>query len=322
MIKEYLKKINWFQLLVYISLIFLALYFFNKDDIGFPKIKNWYYFFLSLFFLLGGFVFNVGIWHKLLLIETKADIKLKSSFSSIGLSIFAKYIPGKVFIILGRALYIAKKYRLSKSSLSVISLNTQVVMIFSGLILSLPIFLFIVGNQILIFSYVAVLLVLGLWLFNYRVNRLVNLIIYRLIGKKVNFTSLSYNKLFKISPFLVGSWLSWAFGFYLLVLSILDQPFNLIASLVFILSATYGIVAIFAPGGLGVREAIMVFCLSTFSIGKVAAIEIAAASRIWFLIGEVLIFFIGLILEKFANKPGITLKKDASIHLLYENNSK
>jgi uncharacterized membrane protein YbhN (UPF0104 family) len=64
----------------------------------------------------------------------------------------------------------------------------------------------------------------------------------------------------------------------------------------------YGILAIFLPGGIGVREGIMTAYLSALGIELELAITIATLSRLWFITGEVFIFLMALILKKTNNQ--------------------
>ncbi len=72
--------------------------------------------------------------------------------------------------------------------------------------------------------------------------------------------------------------------------------------LVFPLSGTLGILAGFAPGGIGVREGLMVSCLVLAGFEITEAATISIASRLWFLIGESFIFAIGLIADRLLRK--------------------
>jgi uncharacterized membrane protein YbhN (UPF0104 family) len=70
-------------------------------------------------------------------------------------------------------------------------------------------------------------------------------------------------------------------------------------SSVFVLSAVIGIVAIIAPGGLGVREGIMITILISLGFKNNEVISLSAFSRVWFLIGEVLTFMFCLAVNRF-----------------------
>jgi uncharacterized protein (TIRG00374 family) len=94
-------------------------------------------------------------------------------------------------------------------------------------------------------------------------------------------------------PWFFGSWLFWGIGFYVLTASLSHHAVPLSIIFCFPLAGTLGILFLLAPGGIGIREGIMVGYLSQFNIQLADAITIAAASRLWFLIGEIFIFAAG-----------------------------
>jgi len=88
---------------------------------------------------------------------------------------------------------------------------------------------------------------------------------------------------------LVLPWIAYGVAFWLFGLSLLGDaaPGILPAAAVFIGSYVAGIIAVFAPGGLGVREAAMVILLSPIA-GPAPALLLAIASRLWLVALEIL----------------------------------
>ncbi|MEX0928342.1 MAG: hypothetical protein WD266_08950 [Balneolales bacterium] len=96
----------------------------------------------------------------------------------------------------------------------------------------------------------------------------------------------------------------WSAGFYFLILSLTDSPVSPTAGLSFALATNIGIIAIFAPGGLGVREAVIVGYLNYIGLSLAEATTISIASRLWFLAGEVFLFVTGFLCHEFRkDKP-------------------
>jgi uncharacterized membrane protein YbhN (UPF0104 family) len=56
-------------------------------------------------------------------------------------------------------------------------------------------------------------------------------------------------------------------------------------------------VSLVVPGGIGVREGAITAYLTLFDIGLADALTVSIASRLWYLVGEVLIFVAGNIVE-------------------------
>lgn len=88
---------------------------------------------------------------------------------------------------------------------------------------------------------------------------------------------------------LVLPWLAYGVAFWLFGRALLGEaaPALLPATAVFIGSYVAGIIAVFAPGGLGVREAAMVALLSPIT-GAAPALMLAVASRLWLVALEIL----------------------------------
>jgi uncharacterized membrane protein YbhN (UPF0104 family) len=69
--------------------------------------------------------------------------------------------------------------------------------------------------------------------------------------------------------------------------------------LTFPLAATLGILAIIAPGGIGVREGVLfLFLNSSGALTVEEATTISVFSRVWFLVGESFLFLIALLMSK------------------------
>jgi uncharacterized membrane protein YbhN (UPF0104 family) len=83
-------------------------------------------------------------------------------------------------------------------------------------------------------------------------------------------------------------------GFYLLLFAFgIPGPFK--ASFVFPVSAVYGVLAIIFPGGIGVREGIMVSLLTMMGCNPLTATTFSVVSRLWFITGELFIFSLAFI---------------------------
>jgi len=82
-----------------------------------------------------------------------------------------------------------------------------------------------------------------------------------------------------------------------------EKSFNFAQALITLyISGIIGQLALIAPGGIGVREAAIVFVLSTFGINENIAITIAAISRVVLLISEVLNVLLAYLYFKMAYK--------------------
>ena len=78
------------------------------DYLIIPRIVNLWSLLLSFLFLFAGFVLMCENWRIVLKHDGIVELTKKESIVSNGLSIFTKYIPGKVLTIFSRALYVQK----------------------------------------------------------------------------------------------------------------------------------------------------------------------------------------------------------------------
>lgn len=101
---------------------------------------------------------------------------------------------------------------------------------------------------------------------------------------------------FKLSLFNLILWISWTLAFYFFGRSIEDS-FSLNLAFVFPISVVYGVLAIFMPGGIGVREGIITAYLVMSGVELELAATISVLSRIWFVLGEIFIFLLALVLN-------------------------
>jgi uncharacterized membrane protein YbhN (UPF0104 family) len=86
----------------------------------------------------------------------------------------------------------------------------------------------------------------------------------------------------------VTSWVGYGAAFWLLARALTPEAGLTLAAAVGVFAGGYlvGLVALFAPGGLGVREAVLVALLAPL-VGTSAAVVLAVASRLLLTITEV-----------------------------------
>jgi len=267
---RFLKK-NWFNYLVILSFVFLAVSLYRAE-------------------------------YLVILATNNIFISYADAIRSVGLAIFTKYIPGKVLLILGKAEYIANAYQQERKVTSAISLQTQLITLWVGYTLGCIGLYMLGGFSTYKWSYLAVLLwlILSLLVFLPLVKVTTEKMIAWLFKKKINIPTLSFRQVFASLPAFIGNWLAWSLSFYFLC-DALSEAGNipLVTGLAFSLAGTIGIMAIIAPGGLGVREATLTFYLSLVGLNLVEATTIGIASRLWFLIGEFFIFLLAFLLQRF-----------------------
>ena len=243
--------------------------------------------FISFLFLFAGLICQMLTWHVMLKLRYK-QVTVKQSFASAGVTVFTKYIPGKILSVLSRSKIISNHHSLNFVTVSGISLQTQLIILFTGLLLG---FLSLQSN---ISSYVliSIAILLVILFLNSKYMTQLSEFISRRTGRQIELVNLKPVEIVGALPVFIIYWLLLCCGFYYFVLAFL--PFSFAGSFSFALAATSGILAIFSPGGLVVREGILFVYLQWFGIDAESAITISIMSRLWFMLGEAFIFLVGL----------------------------
>jgi len=293
---------KYFKYFIYISIIFLVIALYKADYLKMPEIHSIFFVILSVVLLSVGFVFEALTWQKTLIaMDYKAT--LKDSIVSIGLSIFGKYIPGKIWLIAGRSAYIAKQENHSEKELLSVSVITQLLSLWVGLLFGM--FGLLLIKDIMIYGTIALVfwLALTLVIFSKYPHKIFVSVLNKIFkNKNIKLPFINFKQIIKVLPWYFIRWTFFSVAFYFLVAGLTEniQPIHIAFG--YALAGTLGLAVIFVPGGLGVREGILTafFKLCKFPIELATTISIA--SRLWFLTGEVFIFVLALIFKGISKK--------------------
>lgn len=291
-------KKEWSTYIIYISLTYLVYYLLNSGILFFPEINNLYYLILSLLFLLIGFYFDMFSWKYILRINS-IYVNNKNIVISNGSAILGKYIPGKIWTVMGRAKIISDDCKISLFITSAISFEAQILILWTGLVISM-FGAMIVGLDIYyLILILSTLIIFSLIIFTDKYKILFEKYTFIIFKKNIIFKKAKYN--YKTLLIFFIPWVSWSIGFYLLSSSIITKGL-LNTEVLFALpfSVTFGILAIFSPGGIGIREGIITIFLTTCGMSISEATTISVFSRLWFLFGELVMFFIAYFTKIFS----------------------
>ncbi len=251
--------------------------------------------FLTLFWL-------VKIWQRMLR-HTGSSVPYFKLFKVWFYANLGKYLPGKVWQFLGMIYMLEKEGVPRRSSFST-GVMAQSFSVISGMFISV-IFLgadlyhrFFSRKPALMTGLVILSLgTLMLLCYPKVLERILNLglgiikkekITLDIKGKDVIIYLLSYSL----------SWLLFGLAFLIFVKSMTQADFKMYLTLTgaYAFSLNIGFLAIFTPGGIGVREGVLVFLLSSFFPLPVSTL-ISLLSRLWMTVGEVVCFVIALPLK-------------------------
>lgn len=289
---------KYFNLIIYLSFIFLLVFLIRQDYVR-PRFNEPLFLIASLIFLFGGFFLSTLSWQQALRVHG-VRIALKTAVISHGQAIFSKYIPGKIWVILGRAGYISGD-RKSMGLNSFISLKEQMVYVWDGLVIStIPTFIFY-GFRWFTLMVAGITLALTLVLFSARIHDLTFMLLGKLIKKNLEFPIIRFREALPMILYTSFIWLSWSAGFLLFSFS-LSGDTTAVMAFSFPLSVSLGVMALIMPGGLGVRESVITGYLILCGMGTEDAATVSMMSRFWFIAGEVFIFITSLIVGKLRRK--------------------
>lgn len=277
-----------FNILIYVSLLFLVFFLYKMDYFRFGAITfEPFYLTASIILLFAGFLLQSLCWWKALRVHG-CERTIRTSIVSHGQAIFAKYIPGKVWVILGRAGYLAEQ-RPEFKTLSFISLKEQLIYIWTGMVISaVPVFVFY-GFRWMSVLVVLICLLLSLVLYSKRINRKLFALAEKVFRRKMDFPVIDFRKSLPVILYELVFWITISAAFLLFTASATTEA-SLSMAFAYPLGICLGILAIILPGGLGMREGVLTGFLVLAGMNLATATTIAILSRIWYILGETFLF--------------------------------
>ncbi len=235
----------------------------------------------------GLYLLNRGlIWHWMTR-KFGCSIPVPNALAAWFYSLLGKYVPGKLFLLAGRVhlyhlqgrspLRISMAFMLE--SICVLLANILVLLV-APLFADLPLVARYRGPALILVAFF--LLAIRPRHMELTINPLL-----RLARRPPISLPIRYRDMLAVVVVFAINWLLLGVGLYLLVSAIypvrLGYLFYLCGS--FALASTIGILALFAPAGIGVREAVLVVALSAI-MPQALAVVVTLASRVWMTVGE------------------------------------
>lgn len=266
-----------------LAVIFIAWYFYGNWSEFSETIINVD---LSVFAfsMLFYFVYKItlaSLFHYITKINGCA-ISYRKALPAYLYSILGKYIPGKVFMLAARLTY----YKEENAPLSKVTvcffIENVCTLLGAAMLFILSLFFF--PNDLLDdYRWLTILLIAAFFVCIH--PKIINAFL-KIIGKifkKDLRIPMKYTQILKVVLMFIGNWLIVGFGFFMLVRSV-DPSVGwnemLFCAGVYGISAIMGILAVFAPSGLGVREGIMLAGLMLIMPESSAAV-VSVISRLW-----------------------------------------
>ena len=269
---------------------------------GTPFIFNGPLLFFSTLVFAFSYFIQIWAWY-LITLKLGIAIPFGATLSSWFYSQLGKYLPGKIWLLLSR-FYFYESEGKSKKAISVaLYIETMTMILASGL-LFLAGLISSAGMRLPVLpggaEWLMFLLPLAFVAIHPRIcEKILNGILIRL-GREAVGLSLSYADVLWVLFVCVLSWIVGGIGFYFFVISVVPVSFEffpfLTGALAF--SSTLGLVALFAPSGLGVREGVLVYLLSSLMPTAVAVI-VSILTRLWMTLIEIGLIVMIYLMGKF-----------------------
>jgi hypothetical protein len=211
------------------------------------------------------------------------------------ISQLAKYLPGRVWVVPGRALAL-KPYGIDAVSSSFGMLIESFVLAITGVIVFVPYALLSPNGT---FSWLWYLSPLLLFLLHPRVFNTALRWLQTRLGNEKSSVDLSNRQSLSIIALGLLFWVVTGVGFTALVASVRSIPGDFLWILpgAFSFSWAVGSLVFVSPGGLGAREGALVLMLSPVLATPIPAI-VALLSRLWWTIGDLLSWLIAFVGQK------------------------
>lgn len=292
-----------------VIIILLIFYFLIKSLVAnWTQVKDFDWRFnyplliLSFMLQIAALFWLVQIW-RWILRHTGSSVSYFKLFKVWFFANLGRYLPGKVWQFLGM-IYMLEKRGVPKRNSFSTAILAQSFSVISGLFISV-IFLgaslysqFFSKNPALVIAGVIFgLAILVLVCYPKVLERTLNLGLKILKKEKISLDLTSKDVIIYVLCYSV-SWLLFGLAFLIFVKSMAQASFTMYPSLTgaFAFSVNIGFLALFVPGGIGVREGILVLLLSSLFPLPVATL-ISLLARLWVTVAELLCFLIAVPLK-------------------------
>ena len=226
------------------------------------------------------------------------NLPYREGFVIFYLSQLGRYLPGKLWFLLGR-IYFCEKAGIGKAETLFSSLLELSFLVFSGSLISLCSLPFIRTD---IFRFIPIFLIAlfgGIFTLAFFWRKIFHFVSKKIIRTEIHFEfsapilGISLRSTFQFLRFLFIYLLLWCccgFAFFLFVKSLSPIGWNKFPAMTGIYASawTVGFLSVITPSGLGVREGMLSLLLSAYLPTSTATV-IALLSRIWSTIAELVL---------------------------------
>lgn len=292
-----------------VKIIFLVLviYFLGKYFIdNWEVIQNmdwnldWFSIVISFLLYFAYMITLASLWHFITKLNQCSITHFDAVIAYLS-SIPGKYIPGKVFLLMARCPAYEKANQPLRKVTVCFFLENICTLLGAAFLFLISLFFF--PNDLLKnYMWLTVLLIIVFFICIH--PKIINFFL-RILGrcfKKDMQIPMSYPDLLKVVVLFICNWLVAGSGFFMLVHAIYPVAVSqwLYIGGIYGLSTIIGILALFAPSGLGVREGILMAGLLLI-MPEEYAVTISLISRLWQTVAEIILVAGAFLVNKIVN---------------------
>jgi len=302
------RALRW---LVTIAVVAMVGYFFavtlarNWDDVAAADIGFDWTWVLSTLLFAGAVLVTGLLWGRLLRRLDGTRIAATEAMAVQTLSWLLKYVPGQVGSVVNKVLWAGKR-GISRTVVIISFVYENVLLLIASLVPSTLILLLVLGvdlfgeNPVTLLVPLLALIPLGLVMWKPFFHRMVNLAARRTLKSEVpeEYFLSTPQTLASIAEFLLPRLVN-AVGFVMLAATVTEVtpaewlPFGA----AYVLAGGVGLLALFVPSGIGVREAVIVLILSQYTT-TAQAIIIALLARLLSTLGDAVVALVYIALRR------------------------
>jgi len=241
------------------------------------------------YLVFGAYLVNRAlIWHWMTR-KFGCAIPLRSAVAAWFYSLLGKYLPGKVFLLAGRLHFYGQQGRSPLRVSMCFMLETICVLLAAILVLLIAPLSADIPATAPYRGPAVVLVIAFLTAIRPRHLELLARPLLKLLKRPPLSLPVRYRDMLAVVAVFTLNWTLLGVGFFLFVAAVYPLPARYLVYLAgsFALASTIGILALFAPAGLGVREAILMLSLAAIMPKGIAAV-VTLAARVWMTVGELL----------------------------------
>jgi uncharacterized membrane protein YbhN (UPF0104 family) len=306
--KEVIKQSAYRQIAKWIVVIAIFLFLGKMVWENWSQVKDASFTLRAVPFILSTLIFafsyfiQIGAWY-LITLKLKIALSPHDTLKIWFYSQLGKYLPGKIWLFLSRFHFYESKGQSKKVISIALYLEVITMIVAAGLIFLAALILFKEMKSVYsgkTFWWILLPFISAFVCLHPRIlEKIINWILAQFKRDPVSL-SISYLDILFILFVCIVSWVIGGIGFYLFVDSVypVAPSYILFLTGALAISSTLGLMAVFAPSGLGVREGALVYLLSYMMPGGVAVI-ISILTRIWITLIEIGLFGMVYLIGRF-----------------------